>query len=64
MNESKEAFKRIRKKDWALVLVAIGLGVIFSLVFLITINPIFLIVGFGTMLLGVLHLAWASKPKE
>ena len=64
MSKSREEFKRIRKRDWAFVLVAIGFGVFSTLVFLIIMNPIILIVGFGSMLLGVLHLAWASKPKE
>jgi len=64
MKESEEAFKRERKKDWAIVLVAVIIGTIFCLVFFFTINPIFLIVGLGSIFLGFIHLAWASDSKK
>ena len=63
--ESMEALERITRSDW----IVAGFGFIGGLVQIIcgiifwTKAGFLIIPGIGCILLGLLHLAWASKPK-
>jgi len=62
MKESMKALKSITPQDLRLSTseITIGIGLVVAGFLL---NPILGLIGFGSISLGILHLAWASKPK-
>lgn len=63
--ESDEAFKRVKKGDWALVLIGVVLffvTIIYSLILWDSWSLMLIVCGFFCLILVLLHLAWASSP--